>query len=190
MSEETGNLTAGEAATADAVEPGPAGDEVGDATDLAERAGLRSSALAGASARRPGEPSRRRDARPAADRAVADEPPAAAREVGPDPLAAEMALIAAAEAALRRGDAAGALRILDRHRDTFPKGQLEPEREASRVTALCAQARPQEAHAVAGRFLARWPASHLARRVRESCGGIFPDGSPPPRETQGQENHR
>ncbi|MEZ4451401.1 MAG: hypothetical protein R3B09_18115 [Nannocystaceae bacterium] len=98
-----------------------------------------------------------------AARAPSDEAPA------PD-LAAEMALIADAEAALRRGAAAEALRILDRHARNFPQGQLEPEREASRVSALCAQGRDDEARAAAGRFLARWPASHLARRVRESCG--------------------
>ncbi|MCB9706436.1 MAG: hypothetical protein H6711_31610 [Myxococcales bacterium] len=84
-------------------------------------------------------------------------------------LARELRLIRAAEEHLQAGRGDEALAALERHRREFPGGQLEPEREASRVTALCQQGRADEASARAQAFAERWPDSPLVARVRRVC---------------------
>lgn len=61
----------------------------------------------------------------------------------------EIALMARARRALRRGDPARALALLDEHAEHFPRGQLRRDREASRVTALCALGQPNDAKKIA-----------------------------------------
>ena len=87
-------------------------------------------------------------------------------------LAEELRLIRKAEEHLRAGRDAQAIEVLDRHRQDFPKGQLEPEREASRVSALCLQGREREASAQAQVFAERWPHSPLLPRVRRVCATL------------------
>jgi hypothetical protein len=90
----------------------------------------------------------------------------------PAPLAdleAETALVADAQAAIRRGDFATALAKLDAHATSFPNGVLTEERLAARVVALCGLDREYDAKALARSFLARYPTSPLASRVRSSC---------------------
>ncbi len=99
--------------------------------------------------------------------------PAATLETADAPasldLARELRLIRQAEDHLRAGDGRAALAAIDRHRREFPEGQLEPEREASRVTLLCLQGDDLEAARRAERFAQRWPSSPLLPRVRRVC---------------------
>lgn len=82
----------------------------------------------------------------------------------------ETRLVRDADAALRGGDAARALTLLDEHARLFPSGVLAEERAAERVLALCALGRTGEARTAAATFLRDRPLSPLATRVRSSCG--------------------
>ena len=82
---------------------------------------------------------------------------------------AEVLLIGEAHSALRNGDAARALILLDEHSRRYPVGALGEERDAARIATLCALGRSIEARAAADRFLAAFPASPHAPRVRGSC---------------------
>jgi len=84
-------------------------------------------------------------------------------------LAEELRLIREAENHLRAGRDAQAIKVLNRHRRDFPAGQLEPEREASRITALCQQGLEHEASERAQVFAGRWPQSPLLPRVLRVC---------------------
>jgi hypothetical protein len=76
----------------------------------------------------------------------------------------ESQLISSARTALRGGDAAGALQLLDRVERRYPRGVLVQEREALRVEALAALGRTAEARAHADAFVRAYPKSpHLAR---------------------------
>jgi hypothetical protein len=101
------------------------------------------------------------------------EPPAvaAATRGAPSSLGAETALLENARAALGRGDAAGALALLDEHERDFPRGVLVEERLAARVFALCGLGRTAEAERVAERLLRHSPSSPLRARVLQSCAG-------------------
>jgi RNA polymerase sigma-70 factor (ECF subfamily) len=70
---------------------------------------------------------------------------------------------------LKRGDAAHALDLLNRHAALYPAGALVEEREAERVVVLCALGETQRARAAAAVFLRDRPRSPLAARVRGSC---------------------
>jgi hypothetical protein len=100
-------------------------------------------------------------------------PPAAAPASAavPSSLGAETALLENARAALGRGDAAGALSVLDEHERDFPRGVLVEERLATRVFALCSLGRRTEAQGVAERLLRHSPSSPLRARVLQSCAG-------------------
>ena len=74
-----------------------------------------------------------------------------------------------AQRALRDGDAAGALRLLDAQGRLHGSGGLSAERQAARIFALCAARRLAEARAERARFLAAHGDSPLAARVRDSC---------------------
>ena len=87
---------------------------------------------------------------------------------GNDP-AAELQSLRRAQEALRDRRAEEALRHLEGAASTGQPGQLEEEREATRVRALCASGRRDEARLAAANFLSRWPQSHLSSRVREIC---------------------
>jgi len=83
----------------------------------------------------------------------------------------ETSLLLTSQGALREGDAARALALLDDHARRFPNGALAEERDASRVLALCALGRTVEAKTAGQTFLAAHPRSPAAARVRASCGG-------------------
>ena len=92
----------------------------------------------------------------------------------PDPsdtstLAAETALLQAAQAALGAGDPTTALARLDEHRQDHANGVLARERDALRVTALCDAGRRAQAREAAETFVRLHPASMLAERVQGVC---------------------
>jgi hypothetical protein len=123
----------------------------------------------------PAPPADPKPARPAPGtrRAVrAQARPAAAS--GPSPAAAptasrlveETTLIRDARQALRQGDAARALRVLEECRRLFPAGVLEQERERLTIEALAKGGPARESSARAAEFLRRYPDSPHAREVR------------------------
>ena len=89
----------------------------------------------------------------------------------PSSLDAEIALVRDARAALRGGDAARALALLDEHTRRFSRGALAEDCDAERIYALCALGRSSEARSLASRFLTSHPASPHGASVRASCGG-------------------
>ncbi len=86
-----------------------------------------------------------------------------------DTLAAERALLEKANAALKGGDAEGALSAVATHQKTFPKGHLVEEIAATKVRALCAAGRTEEGEAAKEKFLTKWPRSVHAPRVQAAC---------------------
>lgn len=60
-------------------------------------------------------------------------------------LAEELRLVRHAQTAIRRGDGAAALSLLDEHRDHFRDGQLSAERNTARIRALCLLGRVAQA---------------------------------------------
>lgn len=107
------------------------------------------------------------EAAPAAKTALADA-------TGDGTLAAETALLARAQRALRSGDPSAALPIIDEHAARFPRGELAQERDAARVFALCAMKHTPEARRAQQQFLRSWPRSPLAARVEGACGKPAP----------------
>jgi hypothetical protein len=85
--------------------------------------------------------------------------------------AEEVELMGRARAALGRNDAAGALALLEQHAKTFPRGALGPERDVSRIMALCALGREAQARKRAVAFMRNHAGSALAERVRRTCVG-------------------
>lgn len=84
-------------------------------------------------------------------------------------LAAELQLLTAAQTALRDGQGAAALALLERYDRAFPGGQLLGERLAAEVFAACQLGNRARAVRAAERFLQRDGSSVLAGRVRRSC---------------------
>jgi hypothetical protein len=82
-------------------------------------------------------------------------------------LAQETRLLRDADRALRAGDPASALTLLDQHAARFPKGALAPERTAERLIVTCelGVADPRRVES----YLASRGASPLAARVRKAC---------------------
>jgi len=99
--------------------------------------------------------------------------PARSRTVAPAPrsLRIETSMLADANRALRDGEPGRSLRLLDEYDRRFPAGVLRQEMTATRIIARC-QVNPGAASKEAARaFLAQYPASPLASRVRSSCTG-------------------
>lgn len=82
-------------------------------------------------------------------------------------LAEERLLVELAWSALATRDLTRASDLADTHARTFPRGALAPEREA--IEALISCARERATTDSATRFLARYPGSPLAARVRAAC---------------------
>jgi hypothetical protein len=89
----------------------------------------------------------------------------------PPAIEAETRALRSALADLRDGRADRALASLDAQIARFPEGVLAEERSEARIMALCAVDRTGEAREAAARFLAEYPRSVLAGRVRASCAG-------------------
>jgi hypothetical protein len=79
-----------------------------------------------------------------------------------DSIGREASLVAKAQAALVRGDGAGALRIIDLTR-SLPSRQLEPEELAVRAQALRALGKTREAAATDAKLKSSYPLSALVR---------------------------
>lgn len=110
-------------------------------------------------------------------RPPAVQPPEATATTAADTaLGGEVSLLRAAHVALERGDAAGALALLDRYARTYPGGTLEEESLATRALTLCALGRAGEARGAARRLEGLAPRSPHLARVRASCAG---DGDRP-----------
>ena len=84
-------------------------------------------------------------------------------------LAAETALLQRAQTALAAGDPEAALARLGEHARDFKDGVLGRERDALRVTALCAAGRTAEGRAEGEAFVRAHAGSLLAERVRGAC---------------------
>lgn len=107
---------------------------------------------------------------------AAVNPQPRSRAVAPAPrnLRIETSMLADANRALRDGQPGRSLRLLDEYERRFPAGVLRQEMTATRIIARC-QVNPGAASAAskeaARAFLAQYPASPLASRVRSSCTG-------------------
>ncbi len=77
--------------------------------------------------------------------------------------AAELRVLQRAQAAYRSEDYGAALRLVEEHRQRFPRGRLTQEREALRVKALAGAGREQEASRAAAAFESQYPRSPLLR---------------------------
>jgi len=93
-----------------------------------------------------------------------------AREPAPSRLAAEGRAVVEAKRALRAGDAASALRLLEAAGRTFPDGALGQEREALAIEALDRAGQREAARARAHAFLRAYPTSPHATNVRRFAG--------------------
>jgi len=82
---------------------------------------------------------------------------------------AEMRLLNAAQASLRSGDFAEALRLLDEHASRFPSSKLADARDVAQMTTLCKLGQSTQARLEADRFLAVHPNSPFAERVKKVC---------------------
>lgn len=107
-----------------------------------------------------------RAAEPVAPSPTTPAPPAPPPQIDARRLAAEVAVLDRARAALRRGDTAAALTALEAHRRAFADGALVAEADAVRIEALVQAGQRAAAAEHARMFLARYPGSPLARRVR------------------------
>lgn len=83
----------------------------------------------------------------------------------------EARILRAARAARLAGQAARSLSLVTEHATRFPNGALAPERDAERISALCALGRREEAQKHIADFELRWTSSPLLERVRASCRG-------------------
>ncbi|WAS95525.1 hypothetical protein [Nannocystis punicea] len=99
-------------------------------------------------------------------RPAPSRPPVAADE---DAFAAELQLLATAQAAIQRGDLREGLAALRRHAQLYPAGHFAQDRDALRAIARC-EGEQANAPAAGRRFLAANPTSIHAERVRGACG--------------------
>lgn len=107
---------------------------------------------------------------PSATPPAAAPPSSAAKTTGTaKSLDAELRLLAKTNEALRAGNAAQALALVNSHDKDFPDGALGPEFASQRVRCLAALGRRAEACQEARRFLAQNPNSPLALQVRSTC---------------------
>jgi hypothetical protein len=85
----------------------------------------------------------------------------------------EVRLLRDADIATKAGDPERALTLLDEHAAVFPRSDLEPERSAERVFALCRAGRIDDARSATSAFLRAHPTGPLAVRVKtaSSCRG-------------------
>jgi hypothetical protein len=109
--------------------------------------------------------------RPAVARPLEPRPAVSPAPASAETFEAETRALRDALATLRDGQPERALAALDAQSSLYEQGALGEEREATRIDALCALGRNDEARAAATRFLGVHPRSLLAARVRASCAG-------------------
>jgi hypothetical protein len=143
-------------ALAPTIEPSPVADPPDAPSPHASRPGA-----PGAASLPPGPP-------------PAQPPQPPPRSADPMSVADEARILASASSALAAGDGARALVLLDEHARAFPRGALLEERLGERVLALCEVGEVGAARRAGASFLAQYPESPLARRVRSSCAGAGP----------------
>jgi len=103
---------------------------------------------------------------PTTDDSPPSPPPAPGKRPANRPsLTEELTALDAASAALRGGDGARALKLLDEHARKFPRGRLRLEASVLRIEALAKTGNGAAAGGLAKRFLERHPNSVLAPRV-------------------------
>ena len=85
----------------------------------------------------------------------------------------QVGVIRKAYAALRDGDGARALRVLDGHAKRWPTSEFAGERDLLRVRALCLAGKKREAESAAASFQRKHPGSPLGA-VLEHCAGKEP----------------
>jgi hypothetical protein len=112
------------------------------------------------------------EAPPPADAGRTQPAPGARRSSAASHLRQETTLVLDARQALRGGDAARALRILEECRRLFPRGVLGQERDRLTIEALVQAGRAPEASARAAEFLRRYPDSPHAGEVRALGHGV------------------
>ncbi len=83
----------------------------------------------------------------------------------------ETRILREARAARLAGAADRCLSLVEEHASRFPNGALAPERDAERISALCAVGRVEEARQRIAEFERRGASAALLGRVRASCGG-------------------
>lgn len=109
-------------------------------------------------------------------RSFPDPPPpsasGSAKAVGKSSPAAEGATIESARTAIARGESAKALVILDGHDRDFAQGLMNPDATALRIEALARTGEDARAKQIAEGFLADFPHSPLASRVRALLDAI------------------
>ena len=108
---------------------------------------------------------------PAAPEPTAPTPEEVAPVRAPSTLADETRLLWEADQALRSGNTARAVALLDEHATRFPDGALGPERGAERVVALCKLGRI-DAATVRG-YLNSHPNLSLSDRIQQACSRIL-----------------
>jgi hypothetical protein len=104
---------------------------------------------------------------------VAEPRPARAVAAQSDPIV-EHRLLEEGRRALGAGDTARALAVVRRHQVRWPAGALVQEREVLAVLALAKSGAHAEARARGERFLARYPGSTLAPRIRDTLARLPP----------------
>jgi RNA polymerase sigma factor (sigma-70 family) len=87
----------------------------------------------------------------------------------PAGLAADLAVLDAADAALQRDAPKEALTVLERHASDAPASPLAPERAVLRVRALCALGRNEEAARLAETWRARKDLPRIAEALDRTC---------------------
>lgn len=84
-------------------------------------------------------------------------------------LTAELTVLRQARAALRAGQAERALSLVATHRARYPDSAFDQERRLTKITALCALGRPQEAQRAADAFRRRFPSSSRGSEAMAGC---------------------
>jgi len=87
----------------------------------------------------------------------------------PSTLSVEARGLAKVQRNLKEGKNQEALRLVEEQRQRFAHGELQSERSAARILALCAVGRIAEAREAARTFLNDMPRSPLSARIRGSC---------------------
>jgi hypothetical protein len=107
----------------------------------------------------------------------------AARTVAPDDAAlhAEIALLDRARNALRAGESARALRLLDHHEQRFAHARLAPEAAALRIDALVQRGSHEQAGSMAQQFVSAYPSHPLSAQVSKLAATPTSGTAPAPR---------
>jgi hypothetical protein len=99
------------------------------------------------------------------------QPAAQGNEPRASSLARELELLQGARGALRDGDAARALSLLDEHRRTFASSSMGVEARMLRIDAFCTLGRVGEARGEARTLVSSDGSPAVVSRVRRSCVG-------------------